>query len=93
MEIERKGNVCIKTPAKNRWTLKNVRYIPSFKKNQISVSQLDITGYATEFEKSLWKILKCAMVVARGIKSRTLYTTLGCMNMVAVAEGTSNSSL
>ena len=33
------------------------------------------------------------MVVARGIKSGTLYTTAGCMNMAAIIESASNSSL
>ena len=37
--------------------------------------------------------MKGTMVVARGIKSRTLYTTTGCMNMAVVAESASNSSL
>ena len=37
--------------------------------------------------------MKGAMVVARGTKSRTLYTTAGCMNIAAVAESASNSSL
>ena len=47
----------------------------------------------TEFGKSSWKIGKGAMVVARGTKSRTLYTTTGCMNISTVAESASNSSL
>ena len=34
-----------------------------------------------------------AMVVARGTKSGTLYTTAGCRNVAAVAESASNSSL
>ena len=33
------------------------------------------------------------MVVARGTKYGTLYTVAGCMNMAAVAESASNSSL
>ena len=37
--------------------------------------------------------MKGAIVVARGTKSGTLYTTAGCMNMVDVAESASNSSL
>ena len=78
--------------AGNQWTLKNVRYIPGLKKNLISIGQLDNTGYATEFGKSSWKIVKGVMVVARGTKSRTLYTTAGCINIV-VAESASNSSL
>ena len=52
LKIEVKGDVCIKTPAENEWTLKDVRYIPSLKKNLISIGQLDSTGYATKFGKS-----------------------------------------
>ena len=38
-------------------------------------------GYVAEFGKGSWKIVKGAMVVARGTKSGTLYTTAGCINM------------
>ncbi|TMW80639.1 hypothetical protein EJD97_017495, partial [Solanum chilense] len=55
--------------------------------------KLDSTGYAAEFGKGSWKIVKCAMVVARGTKSGTLYTTAGCINMAAIAEGASGSCL
>ena len=34
-----------------------------------------------------------AIVVARVIKPRTLYTVVGCLNMVVVAESVSRSSL
>ena len=37
--------------------------------------------------------MKGATVVARGSKSGTLYTIAGCMNIAAVAESASNSSL
>ena len=37
LEIKEK-DVCIKTSVENRWTLKNVKYIPGLKKNQISIS-------------------------------------------------------
>ena len=57
------------------------------------MSLLDSTSYATDFGKSWWKILKGAMVVARGTKSGNLYTTAGYMNMVVVAKSASNSSL
>ena len=69
LKIEGKEDVCIKSLARNQWTLKNVRYIPSLKKNMISIGQLDNTGYATKFGKSSWKIVNGAMVVARGTKS------------------------
>ena len=93
LEIEGKGDVSIQTPAGNQWTLQDVRYIPSLKKNLISIGQLDSTGYAVEFGKSLWKIVKGVMVVASGTKSRTLYTTAECTEIIAAAESASNSSL
>ena len=37
LEIEGKGDVCIKTLEGNQWTLKDVRYIPDLKKNLISI--------------------------------------------------------
>ena len=80
LKIKVKGDVCIKTPTKD------VRYIPSLKKNLISIGQLDSTGYAIKFGKSSWKIVKGAMVVARGTKSRTFYTIVGYMNRAVVAE-------
>ena len=52
LEIEGKGDVCIKTTSGNQWTLEDVRYIPGIKKNLISVGQLDSMGYASEFGKS-----------------------------------------
>ena len=52
LKIEGKGDVCIKTPAGNQWILKDVRYIPSLKKNLVSIGQLESTGYATKFWKS-----------------------------------------
>ena len=73
--------------------MEDVRYIPGIKKNLICVGQLDRTGYAAEFGKGSWKIVKGAMVVARGTKSGTLYTTAGCINMVVVVEGASGSCL
>ncbi|XP_047261834.1 putative late blight resistance protein homolog R1C-3 [Capsicum annuum] len=67
LAIEGKGNVCIKSPVGNQWTLEDVRYIPGLKKNMISVGQLDSIGCTVEFGKSLRKIVKGAMVVACGI--------------------------
>ena len=73
--------------------MEDVRYIAGLKKNLISVGQLDSTGYAAEFGRGSWKIVKGAMVVARGTKSGTLHTTAGCIKMVVVAEGASGSCL
>ena len=86
LEIEGKGDVWIKTTSGNQWTLEDVRYIPGLKKNLISVGQLDSTGYAAEFGKGSWKIVKGAMVVARGTKFGTLYTTAGGINMLMLLK-------
>ena len=51
LEIEVKGDVCIKTTSGNQQTLEYFRYIPGIKKNLISAGQLDSTGYATAFGK------------------------------------------
>ena len=51
LEIEEKGDVCIKATSGNQWTLEDVRYIPGIKKNLISVGQFDNTGYAAVFGK------------------------------------------
>ena len=48
---------------------------------------MDSTGYAAEFGKGSWKIVKDSIVVARGAKSGTLYTIAECINMDDVAEG------
>ena len=58
----------------------------------ISIGRLDSTGYAAKFGNSSWTV-KGVMVVARYTKSGTLYTTAGCINMAAVVESASNSSL
>ena len=70
--MKERGDVCIKTTSGNQWTLEDVRYIPAIKNNLISVGQLDNKGYAAEFGKGSWKIVKGAMVVAYGTKSGTL---------------------
>ena len=93
LEIEGKEDVSIQTRAGNQWTLQDVRYISGLKKNLISIGQLNSTGYTAEFGKSSWKVVKGAMVVARGTKSGTLYITTECINMTAAAESASNSSL
>ena len=82
-----------KKSGRKSWTLKDIKYITGFKNNLISIGKLDSIGYATKFGKNSWKIVKGAIVVARGTKFGTSYTTARCINMVVVAESASNSSL
>ncbi|KAH9613471.1 hypothetical protein KSS87_004680 [Heliosperma pusillum] len=78
MPIMGRGDVKILTPTGGRWELTDVMFIPKLKKKLISVGKLDEAVYKVVFEGSSWKIVKEAMVVDRGTKSGTLYTTAGC---------------
>ncbi|KAH9620087.1 hypothetical protein KSS87_017600, partial [Heliosperma pusillum] len=78
MPIMGKGDVKIRTPTGGRWEHTDVMFIPNLKKKLISVGKLDESGYKVVFEGSSWKVVKEAMVVARGTKSGTFYTTADC---------------
>nr|GFD54490.1 retrovirus-related Pol polyprotein from transposon TNT 1-94 [Tanacetum cinerariifolium] len=66
------GDVVFETSFDTRWTLKDVRYIPSLKKRLISVGQLDEEGYHVGFEDQQWKVTKGSLVVAHGNKHGSL---------------------
>ena len=85
LDIEGTGNIMIRTSSGSSWELEDVRYIPGQRKNLISVGQLDSSNYRVMFGDGTWNVSRGAMVVARGSKTGTLYTTLGCTNMVATA--------
>ena len=53
--------------------LNDVRYVPGIKKRLLSVGQLDLHGYTTQFGGGIWK-LKCgSMLIVKGSKRGTLY--------------------
>ncbi|KAE8676976.1 Vesicle-associated protein 4-1 [Hibiscus syriacus] len=66
IKIVEKGGIRLKLPNQTTWKLTGVRYIPSLKRNLISVGQLDGEGYTTTFSGCKWKITKGALVIARG---------------------------
>ena len=45
------------------------------------------------FGDGAWKVTKGAMVVARGHKTRTLYMTSSCRDMVAILDNTKKTEL
>ena len=61
--------------------------------NLISIGILDDEGYHIVFGKGTWKVIKGALVMAKGLKVGTLYTLKAnteISNVVVVAkEGTS----
>lgn len=86
------GDVNVALPNKSKWILQNVRHIPELKKNLISVGQLDDSGFSVVFSNGTWKVIKGALVLAKGKKTGTLYTTTGPNNTIAaiVAESTAD---
>lgn len=47
-----------------QWNLQDVKFVPSLKRNLISLGQFDSSRYITIFRDSSWKIVKGAMVLA-----------------------------
>ncbi|KAB5537804.1 hypothetical protein DKX38_015337 [Salix brachista] len=82
------GDVDVALPNRNKWTLQKVRHIPELKKNLISVGQLDDCGFSVVFSNGTWRVTKGALVLAKGKKTGTLYTTTGSGNTIfaTVAE-------
>ncbi|KAH9294173.1 hypothetical protein KI387_040625 [Taxus chinensis] len=68
-----KGSVHVKLQNGNTWVLKNVRHVPSLRRNLISVGKLGDEGCMVIFTTDSWKVTKGSLVVARGKKVGTLY--------------------
>lgn len=58
-------------------TLTRVRHVLEFKKNLISLSALDIAGCRYSSECGVWKIIRGALVIIKGIKHNGLYELQG----------------
>ena len=93
LEIVGKGDVRIKTPNGSMIELHGVRHIPLLKRNLLSVGQLDDEGYDVGFGGGRWKISKGAMVLARGKKEGTLYTTSNTSDCIAIAGANGDADL
>ena len=68
-----KGKVRIKLNNGNDWLLKNVRHIPSMKRNLISTGQLGDSSCLFMFGETWWKITKGSLVIEKGDRIGTLY--------------------
>jgi GAG-pre-integrase domain len=93
LEIMGKGDVQIKSSNSHKWTLHDVRYIPDLKKNLISVGKLDSEGFRIIFGEGSWRIVKRAMMIARGRKSGTLYLTDNSGDLVALTGAETDPTL
>ena len=75
------------------WKLLEVRHVLDLKRKLISMGQIDDEGYTTVFGGGQWKVIKGALVVARGKKVGTLYLTPGQTDTIAVATYSVDSKL
>ena len=73
-DIKGVGYLIVKTKNGSNLLLKQVRHVPELGMNLISTGILDDEGYHTMFGKRIWKVIKGALVVAKGLKVGTLYT-------------------
>ncbi|KAK1426155.1 hypothetical protein QVD17_14824 [Tagetes erecta] len=73
LDVTGMGDMDLFTSVGSKWTLKDVRVIPSLKKQLISVGQLDEEGHEVKFRNGQWKVVKGNLVIARGKKRGSLY--------------------
>src|SRR5699024_4840129 len=76
------GKVFVKQQNGNQWVIKEVRHVPDLEKNLISTGQLDGEGCVMTFIDKAWKVIKGALVIAKGEKVGKLYLCNGISNSV-----------
>lgn len=86
-----KGDVLLSLKNGKQWILKDVRHVPTLKRNLISVSQLYAQGCNVNFSLDSWKVTKGVLVLAKGKKLGSLYV-LECNNEVGVAMAVTDSN-
>ena len=87
------GEICLETNTNCRLVLKDVRHVPDMRLNLISTGVLDDEGYKNEFYGGKWKLSKGSLVLARGKKESTLYSTQAKVSRGDVNSLSNNSSI
>ncbi|KAK0598112.1 hypothetical protein LWI29_031773 [Acer saccharum] len=87
------GEICLEISTNCRLVLKNVRHVPDMRLNLISAGVLDDEGYKNEFYSGKWKLSKRSLVLARGKKESTLYSTQAKVSGRDVNTLSNNSSI
>lgn len=59
----------------SKWVLKDVRHVPTLKRNLISVSQLYTQSCNVNFDIASWRVSKGQLILAKGQKIGSLYTS------------------
>ncbi|KAH9300100.1 hypothetical protein KI387_011683, partial [Taxus chinensis] len=60
-----KGNVHMKLQNETIWILRDMRHVPSLRRNIISAGQLGGEGCKGTFTSNAWKVSKGSLIVAR----------------------------
>jgi len=71
------GTVRLKMFDGREFLLKDVRFVPEFKQNLISLSMFDSLGYCTRIEYGVCKISHGALITVKGSKMNGLYILYG----------------
>jgi hypothetical protein len=71
------GKAQIKLNNENQWSLKEVRHVPYFRRNLISIGQFGSEGCISTFIENVWKVTNGSMVMEKGEKLGTFYLCNG----------------
>ena len=66
-------DIFLETSIGNKLVIKDIRHVIDIHLNLISTSRLNDKEFTNFFGKSIWKLTKGSLVVARGKKQNTLY--------------------
>lgn len=84
-KVQGQGSIQLKMFNGQETLLNGVRYVLELKRNLISISMFDSSGYSTHIEHGIMKIINGNnLVIAKGIKRNCLYILDGC---TIIAQG------
>lgn len=85
------GTIRIKMHDEAVRTLRNVRHVPNFRKNLISLGVLEENGCKIILENGVLKVVRGSLVVMKGVRHRNLYPLI-CETVIGnLAVGISGS--
>ena len=89
-DIVGKGVVLLSLKNGSKWLLKDIKHVPTLKRNLICVCQLYIQRCNVNFDLGSWKVAKDLLVLAKG-KKLVSSSVLECNGEMGVAMDVTNS--
>ena len=87
------GSIQLKNQDGSTRVLTDVRYVPSLKKNLISLGALESNGSVVTMRDGILKVTSGALVILKGIRKNNLYYYQGSTVIGAVAAASGNKEL